>query len=224
MFLMNIFNSIYGLIINEVVLKAIVLSIMCLIITTAHSYTYRYLLNKAFIFTSLMLAPLVLAVTTVIATNLYLSLGMIGALSIVRYRTPVKSQYELALFFSFICLGIISGVNFKLSIKIFLLLTIIPFIYEFLIKRIFNFKFFNLSKTSFEKSNSIVLDLVVHNTDTFEFIKKYNFKDNLMKIETNNETKESCLTLVYEEIDDALNAKKDIEKSDVIKNINLTNA
>jgi len=221
---MNIFNFIYGLIINEVIFKAIILSIMCLIITTAHSYTYRYLLNKAFIFTSLMLAPLVLAVTTVIATNLYLSLGMIGALSIVRYRTPVKSQYELALFFSFICLGIISGVNFKLSIKIFLLLTIIPFIYEFLIKRIFNFKFFNLSKTSFEKSNSIVLDLVVHNTDTFEFIKKYNFKDNLMKIETNNETKETCLTLVYEEMDDALNAKKDIEKSDIIKNINLTNA
>ena len=95
--------SLYGLIINKVILKAIVLSVMCLIITTAHSYTYRYLLNKAFIFTSLMLSPLVLAVTTVIATNLYLSLGMIGALSIVRYRTPVKSQYELALFFSFIC-------------------------------------------------------------------------------------------------------------------------
>ena len=127
--------SLYGLIINKVILKAIVLSVMCLIITTAHSYTYRYLLNKAFIFTSLMLSPLVLAVTTVIATNLYLSLGMIGALSIVRYRTPVKSQYELALFFSFICLGIISGVNFKLCISIFLLLTIIPFIYEFLITK-----------------------------------------------------------------------------------------
>ena len=154
----NVF-SLYGLIINKVIVKAIVLSIMCLIITTAHSYTYRYLLNKAFIFTSLMLSPLVLAVTTVIATNLYLSLGMIGALSIVRYRTPVKSQYELALFFSFICLGIISGVNFKLCISIFLLLTIIPFIYELLIKRLFNFKFFNLSTTSFEKSNNIILDL-----------------------------------------------------------------
>ena len=45
-----------------------------------------------------------------------------------------------------------------------------------------------------------------------------------MKIETNNETKESFLTLVYEEMDDALNAKRDIEKSEVIKNINLTNA
>tara|TARA_B100001121_G_scaffold306831_1_gene327077 strand:- start:891 stop:1406 length:516 start_codon:yes stop_codon:yes gene_type:complete len=171
-----------------------------------------------------MLAPLVLAVTTVIATNLYLSLGMIGALSIVRYRTPVKSQYELALFFSFICLGIISGVNFKLCISIFLLLTIIPFIYEFLIKRLFNFKFFNLSTTSFEKSNNIVLDIVIKDTDTFEFIKKNNIKNNLIKIETNNETKESFLTLVYEEMDEALNAKKDIEKSDVIKNVNLTNA
>ena len=216
--------SLYGLIINKVILKAIVLSVMCLIITTAHSYTYRYLLNKAFIFTSLMLSPLVLAVTTVIATNLYLSLGMIGALSIVRYRTPVKSQYELALFFSFICLGIISGVNFKLCISIFLLLTIIPFIYEFLIKRLFNFKFFNLSTTSFEKSNNIILDIVIKDTDTFEFIKKNNIKNNLIKIETNNETKESFLTLVYEEMDEALNAKKDIEKSDLIKNVNLTNA
>lgn len=45
-----------------------------------------------------------------------------------------------------------------------------------------------------------------------------------MKIETNNETKKSFLTLVYEEMDDALNAKRDIEKSEFIKNINLTNA
>lgn len=221
---MDFIISFYGILINVVVIKAVVLSIMCLIITTAHSYTYRYLLNKAFIFTALMLAPLVLAVTTVIATNLYLSLGMIGALSIVRYRTPVKSQYELALFFSFICLGIISGVDFKLSISVFILLTIVPFIYEFLIKKIFNFKFFNLSKTSFEKSNSIILDIVIHNTDSFEFIKKHNFKNNLMKIETNNETKESFLTLVYEDMDDALNTKKDIEKSDAVKNSNLTNA
>ncbi len=221
---MNTIISIYGLIINEVIIKAVVLSVMCLVITTAHSYTYKYLLNKAFIFTSLMLGPLVLAVTTVIATNLYLSLGMIGALSIVRYRTPVKSQYELALFFSFICLGIISGVNFKLSISVFLLLTVIPFVYEFFIKKIFNLSFFNLSKVSFEKSNSIVLDIVIHKTDSYEFIKKYNFKNNLIKIETNNETKESFLTLVYDDIDDALKAKKDIEKLDAIKNINLTNA
>ena len=89
---MNLLQTIYSLIINDIVAKAIVLSLMCFLITVAHSFTYKYLLNKAFIFTSLMLSPLVLAVTTVIATNLDLSVGMIGALSIVRYRTPVISM------------------------------------------------------------------------------------------------------------------------------------
>lgn len=221
---MNLLQTIYSLIINEIVAKAIVLSLMCFLITVAHSFTYKYLLNKAFIFTSLMLSPLVLAVTTVIATNLYLSLGMIGALSIVRYRTPVKSQYELALFFSFICLGIISGVNFKLSISIFILLILIPFIYEYLIKKLFNLKFFNLNKTTFEKQNNIILDIVVNDTDSLDFVKKYNFENNLMKIETNNETKETFLTVVFDDIDDALKTKKEIEKFKSVKNINLTNA
>ena len=221
---MNLLQTIYSLIINDIVAKAIVLSLMCFLITVAHSFTYKYLLNKAFIFTSLMLSPLVLAVTTVIATNLYLSLGMIGALSIVRYRTPVKSQYELALFFSFICLGIISGVNFKLSISIFILLILIPFIYEYLIKKLFNLKFFNLNKTTFEKQNNIILDIVVNDTDSLDFVKKYNFENNLMKIETNNETKETFLTVVFDDIDDALKTKKEIEKFKSVKNINLTNA
>lgn len=221
---MNLLQTIYSLIINEIVAKAIVLSLMCFLITVAHSFTYKYLLNKAFIFTSLMLSPLVLAVTTVIATNLYLSLGMIGALSIVRYRTPVKSQYELALFFSFICLGIISGVNFKLSISIFILLILIPFIYEYLIKKLFNLKYFNLNKTTFEKQNNIILDIVVNDTDSLDFVKKYNFENNLMKIETNNETKETFLTVVFDDIDDALKTKKEIEKFKSVKNINLTNA
>lgn len=221
---MNLLQTIYSLIINDIVAKAIVLSLMCFLITVAHSFTYKYLLNKAFIFTSLMLSPLVLAVTTVIATNLYLSLGMIGALSIVRYRTPVKSQYELALFFSFICLGIISGVNFKLSISIFILLILIPFIYEYLIKKLFNLKYFNLNKTTFEKQNNIILDIVVNDTDSLDFVKKYNFENNLMKIETNNETKETFLTVVFDDIDDALKTKKEIEKFKSVKNINLTNA
>lgn len=221
---MNLLQTIYSLIINEIVAKAIVLSLMCFLITVAHSFTYKYLLNKSFIFTSLMLSPLVLAVTTVIATNLYLSLGMIGALSIVRYRTPVKSQYELALFFSFICLGIISGVNFKLSISIFILLILIPFIYEYFIKKLFNLKFFNLNKTTFEMQNNIILDIVVNDTDSLDFVKKYNFENNLMKIETNNETKETFLTVVFDDIDDALKTKKEIEKSKSVKNINLTNA
>ncbi len=218
---MQYLYSIYGFITTDVIIKAIVLSGMCLFITICHSYTYRYILNKSFIFTSLMLGPLVLAVTTVIATNLYLSLGMIGALSIVRYRTPVKSQYELALFFSFICLGIISGVNFGLAIKVFFLLLLIPFLYEFFIKKIFYSK---LNQTDFEKPKNIVIDIIFNDINATNIIKKYNFKNNLIKIETNNETKETYISVVYSEIDEALNTKKNLELNDKVKNINLTHA
>ena len=41
-------------------------------------------------FVSIMLPPSVLVITWVISSNLALSLGMIGALSIVRFRNPVR--------------------------------------------------------------------------------------------------------------------------------------
>jgi len=168
-----------------------------------------------------MLLPLVLAVTTVISTNLYLSLGMIGALSIVRYRTPVKSQYELALLFSFICLGIIAGVNFKLSLKVFGLLIVIPLVYEFLIKKIF---YSNLNLKNFEQSNNILLDIIINDTDITDFIKKNNLINNLIKIETNNELKQTNLTIVFNEINEALITKKKLENIDKVKSISLSYA
>lgn len=55
-------------------------------------------------------------ITTLISSNIALSLGMIGALSIVRFRTPVKSPLELVMFFALITIGIGIAVNYKLSV------------------------------------------------------------------------------------------------------------
>jgi hypothetical protein len=50
---------------------------------------------------SYILLPLItLIITVVISGNIALSLGMIGALSIVRFRTPVKNPFELVIFFA----------------------------------------------------------------------------------------------------------------------------
>ena len=109
-------SDLYNLISNNIILLMIIRHARRFIILLVHGTFFRYLLYKNFIFVSLILPVMVLLVTKVIATNLYLSLGMIGALSIVRYRTPVKSQYELALYFSFICIGIIIGVNLSYAV------------------------------------------------------------------------------------------------------------
>ena len=59
-----------------------------------------------------MILPLITyVITKTITGNIALSLGMIGALSIVRFRNPVKNPLELVIYFSLITLGIAFGVN-----------------------------------------------------------------------------------------------------------------
>lgn len=52
-------------------------------------------------------------ITKVISGNIALSLGMIGALSIVRFRNPVKSPFELSVYFAAITMGIAASVSLK---------------------------------------------------------------------------------------------------------------
>ena len=52
--------------------------------------------------TTLILLPIITyVITNVISGNIALSLGMVGALSIVRFRNPVKSPLELTALFNF---------------------------------------------------------------------------------------------------------------------------
>jgi len=56
---------------------------------------------------------------------------MIGALSIVRFRHPVRSHFELTLFFALITLGIAAGVNYKIAIllQLAIIMTILSLYY-----------------------------------------------------------------------------------------------
>lgn len=85
------------------------------------SYLWNsYLRNFNNLFVSLILPVITVVITKSISSNLYLSLGMIGALSIVRYRTPIKSSMELALIFYLITLGISTIVKFEYALFLFL--------------------------------------------------------------------------------------------------------
>ena len=53
---------------------------------------------------------------------------MIGALSIVRFRNPVKSPLELVVYFIYITIGISSGVNIYYSILLTLFVIIMPLV------------------------------------------------------------------------------------------------
>ena len=75
------------------------------------------------------MAPAMTVIAWTIAGNLGLSLGMIGALSIVRFRTPIKSSLELIIYFIFIVIGISITVAPIYTVLIFMLTILTPLIF-----------------------------------------------------------------------------------------------
>jgi Domain of unknown function (DUF4956) len=67
-----------------------------------------------------MLPVITYIITSVISGNIALSLGMVGALSIVRFRNPVKSPLELVVYFLLLTLGIASSVHLMWALLLLL--------------------------------------------------------------------------------------------------------
>ena len=70
----------------------------------------------------LLLAPIGYAITSSISSNIALSLGMVGALSIIRFRTPVKNSFELVVYFLLLTIGITGSVDMMVSITLTILI------------------------------------------------------------------------------------------------------
>ncbi len=71
----------------------------------------RWITTTAHTATLVLLPLLTFIITKVISGNIALSLGMVGALSIVRFRNPVRSPLELSVYFGAITMGIAASVN-----------------------------------------------------------------------------------------------------------------
>lgn len=111
--------------------------------------------------TFVMLPIITFAITSVISDNIALSLGMVGALSIVRFRNPVKSPYELALYFLSISMGICASVNLKICAVLGLVslgIIVGTHLLALALKKLFNA---NLFTTSFAEANSLNIVEVV---------------------------------------------------------------
>ena len=105
-----------------------------------------------------MLLPIITyIITKTISGNIALSLGMIGALSIVRFRHPVKSALELVIYFALITIGIATSVRTKWAIQLILCTILIILIVkgiQILFKK-FGKSFYNVSFNEGNISNTL---------------------------------------------------------------------
>jgi len=102
----------------DVVLNILVSFAIGMFIFYIYRKTFRGVLyQKSFNITLVIVCTITTLIIMTISGNLVLSLGMVGALSIVRFRTPIKDPIDLAFLFWAITVGIANGVNyFNISI------------------------------------------------------------------------------------------------------------
>ena len=95
-----------------------------------------------------MLLPIITyIITKTISGYIALSLGMIGALSIVRFRHPVKSALELVIYFALITIGIAASVRTKWAIQLIICTILIILIVKAVqtVSKKFGKSFYNIS-------------------------------------------------------------------------------
>tara|TARA_B100001029_G_C14944229_1_gene384959 strand:+ start:67 stop:714 length:648 start_codon:yes stop_codon:yes gene_type:complete len=156
----------------------------------------------------LLLPNIALIITSVIKDDIALSLGMIGALSIVRFRNPVKSPFELVMFFALLTLGIVSSVSLFLAVLLGLLVIVVIFGINFADRILKNFKI-NIFQYSFGDGNlNFTMEINAKNE-----IKEIENKKNIINLFFDIEKKIYVYRLVFQSRDDLLNFKNSIEKN-----------
>ncbi len=132
--------------------------------------------------TFLTLPLITFVITKVISNNIALSLGMVGALSIVRFRNPVKNSLELVIYFALITIGISNSVNLKWGIVLTtVILLIIIFCHLFRNTILIGRNNLNLSFNEGEQLNTVeiksskkILDLEKSSILSYVFYEKDN--------------------------------------------------
>ena len=180
--------------------------------SSGHEWVKTY--NQTITF--ILLPFITFIITKIIAGNIALSLGMIGALSIVRFRHPVKSALELVMYFNLITIGIATSVNIKYAAGLIIttiLIIILLRVFQLFFQR-FNVKIFPSSFDDGNELNLIEIKSKQKNTEIENHL-------NLKCFSLNEETGEILYKLAFDSQKELKTFKKKIETNSSCKIINF---
>ena len=172
------------------------ITILCLFLTIFCSYILKYVYEKKSISLSSKyqlssIIPILSATTylviLIVKSSLALSLGLVGALSIVRFRTPVKEPEDLVYLFLSIAIGIGFGA-FQIFSTLIIFLIIIIFIwfrsYKFdQVRNDYNLELTFNNNEIYQKNSNEIIQLLKENSESLELIRQD--RDESGKIELN---------------------------------------
>lgn len=153
-------NFILNIILSETYFTSVLIIILGLLLRIILTFCKQLWVTTYHHTMTFMILPFsTYIITKLISGNIALSLGMVGALSIVRFRNPVKNSFELVMFFALITLGISGTVGYIYTIGYFFILSSIIilafFVEKFYQKR--NKKLFSFSFNEGEKMSTLTI-------------------------------------------------------------------
>lgn len=109
---------------NFVLISMLLSVVTGLAIATIHRFRSSHIVFDPQLNLSLLIITVIVtAVMIVIGSNLALSLGLIGALSIIRFRTAIKNPVDMAFIFWSVATGLALGsFNFLIAVSLLVLL------------------------------------------------------------------------------------------------------
>ena len=131
----NLFENTGNLTVQQIATNILMSAVLGFFIFISYAFSHRgTIYSKKFNASLVILTILTGTVMTVIGNNIALSLGMVGALSIVRFRTAVKDSRDTVYIFWTIIVGICCGVGDYLVAAIGSAVTFIVLLFMGLIK------------------------------------------------------------------------------------------
>ena len=108
--------------------------LVCALISLLYRHTHKGLnYENSFLATLTLTGPVVGLVIMLIGSNIALSLGLAGALSIIRFRNVIKDSRDMAFLFWVIAVGLGSGtLNFKVVIVSSILIALFVLLLSYL--------------------------------------------------------------------------------------------
>ena len=189
---------------SEIDLSLIILNLVCAFIISLlikfHYKKFSSTLTNRDDFSNLFpfITLTVVLVIYIVKSSLALSLGLVGALSIVRFRTPIKEPEELAYLFICIGAGLGYGANQTIPTTVAVVL-ILVLVYLVKIKKVRTDNkniFLNLE---IEKKNEVNTSEITKSIN--QILKKENDNFNLIKLDISDEIFQATYILNIKNLD-----------------------
>lgn len=113
-------SAVSQLAILDVAIALVLSTALTFAIAKAYIYTHAgYSYSKTFVQSIVLVGITVALIMVIIGSDIARAFALVGAMSIVRFRTPVKDSRDLVFVFSAIAVGMACGVQFYLYATIF---------------------------------------------------------------------------------------------------------